>query len=544
MQDSNGGAIELAETDARTAKAALRAALKEGTVPGWTPELAGRWRAVKTRDRALEGDRLWFTQRVAEAIISSTVVGDQRDIFYGVRGRYGDKTIAFYDAKRKRDVQVPLKDEKVYDLFTGPIMENEQLLAGAPMQSMGVRAGPRGFLFSQDGSAYVPRKGIRYELDGSPVLYFDLADDDTRFESRCRKVVHFEKAAGFERLTSGNISLMLEAIFSTSQGQLTEAAHKFLAQREAEGRQIYAVHDSDPYGVQMQMLYGLASKNSAYMPSSFYAKSVVPLGLFPSIADAMGLPPEDIADNARRLAETNLTDMAAERPELGEDVQVFKDTGQQWEFQALNALGEMAPQVYIAEALRARGDEIKHVPPAEEVRAAIVETIRGEIEEYVKGEIESYARAWLRDNVQPELVKRLTEALAADVQAFEDSVPGALASLEGVSAGDLREAVKKKLVENPAQFADRAMGQVVSDMLTERFAITAEIGCVPEVLGASAEASLEVAEPDAPDGPLTKDDIVGAIEERMVRDGAERAEIVGRIRPAVERRFGEPSQDW
>lgn len=531
--------VELAETTTEKAKAQLKTAKKDLVVPSFGPKLLnGRWRAVKSGQRKLTGDRAWFTEKVADVILAQNAVGDQRDSFYTVRGQYGTKTIDIGGKK------YPLKDEKVYDQFTGPVMENIQLLAGAPMQSLGIRAGPRGFIFAQDGSAYVPRKGITYNLDGSPVLYFDLADDGTRFQSKTRKVIHFEKAAGFERLTSGDISTMIETVFSTSQGQLSEAANKFLAQREKEGRQIYSVHDADAYGVQMGLLYGLASKNNAYMPSSFYAKSVLPLGLFPSIAQKMDLPPEDAAQRAMDLAKTNLTDMVKEKPDFRQDLDVLLKTGEQWEFQALNGVHEMASQVYLVEALRAREDEIKYVPPAAEIKKTILDAIKEEVNSFVNDQIRKYVENWFSETLGPELVKKLTVALESDVDEFIATMAKELPKLDKMDAEDLREAVKLKLVKQPAQYADRALRQVVSDVLSETFDIKAEIKADVKVAEASAEKELVINEPEIPDKPLTKDDISASIEKKMIRSDKAREEVVQRIRQAVETRFGKPDQTW
>lgn len=531
--------VELSESSREDAKERLQEGKNALVVPSMRPQLLdGRWRAIEMRRRKLKGDRAWFTEKTADIIIAQNVMGDQRDVFYSLRGRYGTKTIII--GKKA----YPLKEQKVYDLFTGDIMENVQLLAGSPMQSLGARAGPRGFIFGQDGQAFVPRKNITYNLNGSPVLYFDLADDKTTLTSRARKVIHFEKAAGFERLTSGDISTMLESIFSTSQGQLSEAAHKFLAQREKEGRNIYSVHDADPYGLQMMMLYGLASKNSAYMPTSFYAKRVTPLGLLPSIAQALDLPPEDLAPAALQTAKTNLRDMVVERTDLGEDLDVFLHDQTQWEFQALNAVHELAPQIYLVEALRAKGDDIKYVPSANEVKETLLTMIRASVEEFVDKQIADYAFSWLYNKTLPEVVKKLKVALASDIEVFISLMEKELPKLDELDEGDLREAVKLKLVENPKQYADEALKQVVDDILSQTFSVDTKIQVRVSIDKAKAETSLSITDPELPESPLTKDDISVSIEKEIIPDDESRDEVVKRIRGAIETRFGEPDLTW
>jgi DNA topoisomerase VI subunit A len=531
--------VEIKETTKDKAKAQLKEAKKSLTVPMWSPKLVnGRWRALKTNDRHLEGDRAWMTEMAIDSILSRNLIADQRDIFYVIRTQGKNKTIQIGDKK------YPLKDEKVYNLFIGDIMENVQLLADATQQSMGVRPGPRGFIFSQDGVAYVPRNNITYRLDGQPSLSFDLAGDETKFQSMSRKIIHFEKAAGFEGLVSGDISKMLETIFSTSQGQLTEASHKFLAKMEADGRRVYAVHDADPYGLQMLMLYGLASKNNAYMPSSFYAKHVTPLGLLPSIAKKMDLPPEDAAENAMKLAKTNLTDMVKARPEFQQDLDTIIKNGEQWEFQSLNGVHEMAPQIYLAESLRAMNDEIKYVPAAKEIKDSIVKTIKDDVQSFVSDTIAGYVNDYLMTTVAPDLKKKLTEMLEGDIAEFTEMMEKELPKLDKMKAEDLREAVKLKLVENPTQYFDRAIRQVVKDILNQKFVIEAKMDYKVAVPEAEADKDLKIGQPTVPDKPLTKDDIVASIEQKMIRGEKARTEVVGRIRPAVEARFGKPNQEW
>ena len=529
--------IEIKHTTLSEGKGAIKGALgKPLNVPSYGPQLDGRWRAVSRGERELKGDRAWFVEKALKVIDRQTTVGDQRDVYYGLRGAFPTKTVGIGDK------QHPLKSEKVYNLFTGDVMEYIQLLTGVTMQSFGIRAGPRGFIFSQDGQIYVPRKRITYNLDGSPVLYFDLADEGVSYEGPSKKVIHFEKAAGFERLTSGDISRYVEAIFSTSQGQLSEAANKFLAENEARGLKIYSMHDADPYGLQMNMLYGLASKNNAYMPTSFYAKGVTTLGLLPRVAKEIGLLPEDIAEQGMKIVNTNISDMVKERPELREDYEIMRDEGGQWEIQALNGLHELASQIYIVEALRIKNDEIKHVP--EDVATPIKDRVREKAREYADNAIDRHVRDFINEKIYPQLLEQIRVELAPTIDEFSGLVGEQVAKLDSMDASQLREAVKLKLVKTPQQYWDDAVRQVVNDMLDQKFEVTSDIEFTTDVKSTSADTSVTVSDPEYPDKTLTKDDITEAIEKRIITKSPERQPIVTRIRGALEKVFGEPRQDW
>jgi hypothetical protein len=204
----------------------------------------------------------------------------------------------------------------------------------------------------------------------------------------------------------------------------------------------------------------------------------------------------------------------------------------------------MAPQIYLAESLRAMNDEIKYVPTAKEIKDSIVNTIKDDVQSFVSDTIAGYVSDYLMTTVAPDLNKKLTEMLEGDIAEFTEMMEKELPKLDKMKAEDLREAVKLKLVENPTQYFDRAIRQVVKDILNQKFVIEAKVDYKVAVPEAEADKDLKIGQPTVPDKPLTKDDIVASIEQKMIRGEKARTEVVGRIRPAVEARFGKPNQEW
>jgi len=529
--------IEIKHVPIEEGKKKATEAITQFSIPAWKAKLIqNRWRAVKIGENKPLPQREWWIKETLAAIASRHVIGDQRDVYYALRS--ANPSVKIEIGGKKYD----WREVKVYHLFLNEIMEKAQLATGVTMQSMGIRAGPRGFIFSQDGELYVPRKGIYYSLNNSPALYFDLAEDNATYYGYSRKVIHFEKAAGFEGLTEGNISKMVEAIFSTSQGQLTEAAHKFLAERERNGMKVYSIHDADAFGVQMMMLYGLSSKNNAYMPSSFYAKQVLPLGLLPKVAKELNLESEKVEGQGLVVAEKNLPDMLKLRPEFKDDVEVLRTEKKQWEFQALSGIHESAPQIYIVESLRARGDEIKYVPA--EPKPDVVKEIKKKVEEFVNNQIDRYAERFFEDQLKPELIRQLTEKLKNDIEAYKTQSESEVKKIENSSNRDIREAIKMKLVENPVQYYTNAITKVINDILAQKFDIEADIEWKIDVKQTKADANITITPPPSPAKDLTKDDITEAIEKRIIGQAPSRNKVVGRIRSALEKVFGVPDLTW
>jgi len=527
--------VEVEYTNVRTGKGIARA--KAGLKPE-VPRLSkdiinGRWRAYSKHGTmiTLDPDVEKMVKAALQAIANTNITVDQRDIYYSIRGAHPDWK---YSGR-------PLKSEEAYNAFVGTIMEKVQLFTNVAMQSLGVRAGPRGYI-TGDGQITTPKRKT-IPIRAQPALDFDLVDENVRLNTMARKVIHFEKSAGFEGLIANDMTKMVEAIFSTSQGYLVEAANKFLADCEKRGMKIHALHDADPHGMQMQLMYGKASKSNAYMPTSFYPVNVTLLGLFPRIARELGLPAEDVGPTHKKITQ-NLLKLCQGDPAMKMEIEEIMRTWQQWEFQALNGLDSRAPAIYMVEALRAVEDEIKHVPDAERIKETINEEVGNDVEQLVEDEIDTYARNWLIETLLEGFKDELREWLSEDIENMKAQAEEQLEKLRGMNPEDLREAVKKKLVDNPKRYWTDGIRLVISDVLKQHFTIDENPSIrfgAPEISAIDGtDYNVEISDPEMPEEPLTKDDIVDAIQDRVSKKTALRQ----KIRQAIEAIMGVPDQAW
>lgn len=829
-------------------------------VPCYTPDIVnGRWYGIFTgRKTTLSGDRDKMVRAMLEAIVASEKITTQRNIYYTVRGAHPDWT---YNGKE-------LKDDKVYQALTGSLMEDVQLATFHTMQSLGVWAAPRGYV-KGDGTITTRVRG-QVPLQAMPALSFDLVDTDVFVQSNARKIIHFEKDAGFEGLAGQDNCIMLESMFSTSQGYLVEAANKFLGDcQQKRGMNVYVVHDADPHGCftqtafvtpvngdtkqiskfqkgdelytlddsknlvkttiidkserwvsseeilcikintprinrkgertvtimctknhpfdvvtedgdvnwvpaeklvvgdivvdagnlvlnekirvqkpnmkgiqkyrdsnlswakslsrsamkkitpsktelfllglftyeklpiewvggtlevgatkgqvfqrgiypdfqiigtkklievscksyleyrqkisyeqykterkqiyekygytvlfidvdedtpfeilkkvksfisngsriieinaingrqlsrliqgkqskrdengklwvkvynfecspynsylvenlhvhncQMQMMYGMSSKSSCYMPSSFYPlpNTAKLLGLFPRVAQELGLPAEDCSETSRKII-PNLRKLSDEHPEMIEEVDIIDNENKQWEFQALNGMGGSAPEIYLIESLRAKNDEIKHVPTEDNVKIQIINGIKNRRDNYIEFYLNRFLDDWFNRSggLKDELKGKLREILKPQIDQFNEDSTRDIAQLENVEAEDFRETVKQHLVDNPKQYWSNVASHMVysssfsGGLPNFKFEITAEPQVTVTLGDTKVEVDGTIEMPEPPVEPLTKNDIVDSIETQMVPDESTRTELREKIRQALETILGEPELEW
>lgn len=530
------GIVEIQHTSIAEGKQAAKDALRHLSVPQWKPKLNNRWVAASNgRASRIDEDAELMIKLALEVIAASTIEGDQRDVYYdAIRGRYNEIKTTFRGMN--------LKDKRMYSIYIDQIMEKIQLAANRTMQSFGIWPSIRGFI-KGDGDICTRKRG-RIPLKTIPSLWFDLAEEGAKLESNARKIIHYEKAAGFERLTHGDISKYIEAIFSTSQGYLTDAASKFLRMMEERDLQIYTMHDADAHGLQMQLMYEISSKNSAYMPSEFYPKNTVNIGLFPRVAKSLGLPAEyvdekftAIFDNMRKLFDQRMD------KGLDEDLSIIMEDREQWEIQALNRFGESAPQIYVVEALRASNDEIKHVPLANEIKDTIENTVGQELD-VVDDAIEK-AIADATRGLLDLLHQQVRQRLAPQIGNFSRQADAAKIEIGAMSAADLREAVKAKLVANPEQYWHQAAGKVTHDILRNAdFEVKLKVNGKLLIAELGASSAVTVQNPKVPDTPLTRTNITDGIERKIIPRKIERRRVVSAMRTALEQALGAPDEAW
>jgi len=528
--------VELKHAKIETAKPEAKKTLDAGKfqVPRLSIDIINnRWRAFSKHGTMLQLDPEieQVVHAALEAILRTDIIVDQRDIYYSIRMGHPDWTLAGHE----------LKSEEAYNMFVGAVMEKLQLSTGFTMQSLGVRAGPRGYITGDETSYFILPDGKRIPVSASPVIQFNLVDEGVQLRTQCRKIIHYEKAAGMNSLIINDIPTMIEALFMTSQGYNVEAATKMHADMEKRGLQLYVLGDADPHGMSIQLMYGRASKSNAYMPDAFYPKTAVLLGLFPRIAKALSLPPEHVTDVHMRVVPNLKKLMQETRPDMLPDAEIIEEFREQWEWQSLNGLDTLAPAIYLIESLRASGDEIKYVPEAAIIKQTLQQVIAESVNEFVDEEIDSFALTWLKENLKPDLVRQLKEDLAEDIEELKGQIKEELTKLDEMNAEDLREAIKLKLVKNPKQYWTDGLRKVVGDMLTEQFDITSDVvGSVNTQRSSSVEKEVSITNPEVPEQPLTKDDIIDSIEKRVTGKKG----LIQKIREAIESVFGQPDQTW
>jgi DNA topoisomerase VI subunit A len=526
--------IELKHATIEVAKPDVKAKIStKPAIPRLSIDIINnRWRAFSKHGTLIELDPeiAKIVEAALEAIVRTDIIVDQRDIYYSLRMGHPDWKLAGHE----------LKTEEAYNTFTGAIMEKLQLWTGYTMQSLGVRAGPRGFITGDQKTYFLLPSGQQIPVAASPVIKFNLVDEGVQLKTQARKLIHYEKSAGMDSLTINDMSTMIEALFMTSQGYCVEAATKMHADMEKRGLRLFVLGDADPHGISIQLMYCRASQSNAYMPDAFYPKKATLLGLFPRIARALNLPAEHVGDVHMRVVPNLKKLMQETRPEMLPDAEVFEKYREQWEWQSLNGIDQYAPAIYMIEALRARNDEIKYVPDSLTIKDVLKETIHQLVEEEVNDQIEKYARDWLMENLKEDFVTQLKTYLADQIRQFEADAERELGKLDGMNQDDLREAVKLKLVKNPKQYYTDAIRKVIADILSQRFIVNAEVSGEVEVDRASVDQNVTISNPEVPPQPLTKDDIVEAIESKITR----KQPLIQRLRQAIETVLGQPSQNW
>lgn len=531
--------IEVSHVSMEKGRAALlQIDFSTAGIPSIKPVLDTRYRAEFSGKFLNPGENEKFLQEVRTIVSGLQDVSTQRAVYYALRGAHPEWTY---------------KDEALgadfYQHLIGWIMEKTQLMTGLTMQSLGIWPGNRGYLVG-DGSITTRLRG-KMPISSKPMLGFDMVDEGSEVETHATKLIHFEKEAGLDGIVSRDFPKYVEAIFSTTQGQPTESGLKFLRMMEDQGMELYAVHDGDPSGIQMQLQYGMASKNNCYMPEEFYPQLVKPLGFYPSIGEALNLPPEDVKDTEEAIF-GNLIALANEKqkmfPQLkrfgmAREVNVITQLRQKWEFQALNAIHEMAPKIYILEGLRVHNDPIKSVPEAQDIKEALIDVARQYAEEEVESSLKKLAKHLYDTQIERELIDLLRDGCAEEIAAFTEKVDQALPRLAAVDAHAYREEVKFRLLKNPALYAIEVLKKYAKELLAVDFDPRARL---ETSLGVTISSVVSTVTPHPPPihGSISKTELTNAIEQRIIPDTKTRNRVVSLIRKALEDRFGTPSEVW
>jgi DNA topoisomerase VI subunit A len=521
------------------AKSIVEQQLNDGAIES-VPRLStniiqNRWRAYqKSVDSKviLDANTKKFVIAALEVIVKSATEMDQRDIYYGIRGKHPDWKISGHQ----------LDTAKAYDTFVGTIMEKVQLVTGFTMQSLGVRAGPRGIVIGDDESYFLlpdGKRNIKVNITapvGVPIK-FNIVDEGVQFITSCNKIIHYEKAAGMDSLLVSDMPKMIEGVFMTSQGYNVEAATKLHRDMENRGLKLCVLGDADPHGYTIQHMYGRASKSNAYMPDCFYPRNATILGLSPRMAKELGLPPEKInSEHAKILA--NLRKLIEEtHPENIEDIEIFENEMKKWEWQALKGLDEFGPAIYMIESLRANNVTIKYVPEAETLKNGIIKVWKDERLKMVEKEINRLATE-LVEPLKNKIKQELRETFSDVIESFNEQCENEAKRLtEEVDAVNFREAVKQKLIDRPAQYYSDAARKLISEMDEKAsFDLIATIDA--NIIVENPEYSFEtsVVDPKTPERELTVDDLADSIGKRVTG----KRSLIEKIRTAFEKTVKKP----
>jgi hypothetical protein len=97
------------------------------------------------------------------------------------------------------------------------------------------------------------------------------------------------------------------------------------------------------------------------------------------------------------------------------------------------------------------------------------------------------------------------------------------------------------LVKQPKQYWNNAVWKVIDDVLSKKFTIVADVKGDVSTEGTSrADTEVTISQPEVPEQPLQKIDIITAIEKRVTGKNM----LIQKIRNAIQKVLGKPSEVW
>ncbi|NHJ85099.1 MAG: hypothetical protein FK734_06530 [Asgard group archaeon] len=225
-----------------------------------------------------------------------------------------------------------------------PLIEDSAVMLGTYRKNIHVTANDRGLVVGR--ISYLDNGDlIDCTKQGSSGKNINpMQDHITDLQSDAEFILVVEKQAAFLRLAEDKFYERYPCVIMTGSGQPNVATRIFLRRMSQElDLPIFAIMDSDPYGLDILRVYGLGSKALSYESYELATPNIKWLGVRPSDLDKYNLPQNtrlpmskmDIS-RARMMLEEKFVKV---RPEWVKELRLMIETRQKAEIQALASRG-------------------------------------------------------------------------------------------------------------------------------------------------------------------------------------------------------------
>ncbi len=254
-------------------------------------------------------------------LLDLNIHGSKREVFY-------TDVALFEDQQRGSD----------------PLIEDTAVMLGTYRKNIHVTANDRGLVvgrisYLDNGDLIDCRKQGSSGKNVNP-----MQDHITDLESDAEFILVVEKQAAFLRLAEDKFYEKYPCVIITGSGQPNVATRIFLRRMSYELQlPVFAIMDSDPYGLDILRVYGLGSKALSYESYELATPNIKWLGVRPTDLDKYNLPQNcrlpmtkmDIS-RAKLMMEERFVRV---RPEWVKELKMMIDTKQKAEIQALASRG-------------------------------------------------------------------------------------------------------------------------------------------------------------------------------------------------------------
>ncbi|NHJ03955.1 MAG: hypothetical protein EAX90_03975 [Candidatus Heimdallarchaeota archaeon] len=225
-----------------------------------------------------------------------------------------------------------------------PLIEDTAVMLGTYRKNIHVTANDRGLVvgrisYRDNGDLIDCTKQGSSGKNVNP-----MQDHITDLESDAEFILVVEKQAAFLRLAEDKFYEKYPCVIMTGSGQPNVATRIFLRTMSHDLQlPVFAIMDSDPYGLDILRVYGLGSKALSYESYELATPDIKWLGVRPSDLDKYNLPQNcrlpmskmDIS-RAKMMMEERFVKV---RPEWIKELKIMIETKQKAEIQALASRG-------------------------------------------------------------------------------------------------------------------------------------------------------------------------------------------------------------
>jgi meiotic recombination protein SPO11 len=258
---------------------------------------------------------------IIHSLLNENVHGSKREVYY-------------------MDVDLFEKDQNRSDT----LIEDAAVMLGTYRKNIHVTANDRGLVVGR--VSYLDNGDlIDCTKQGSGGKNVNpMQDHITNLESDAEFILVVEKQAAFLRLAEDKFYEKYPCVILTGSGQPNVATRIFLRRMSQElDLPVFAVMDSDPYGLDILRVYGLGSKALSYESYELATPNIKWLGVRPSDLDKYNLP-ESTKLNMSKADISRANAMMEERfiknrPEWIKELKLMVSTGKKAEIQALASRG-------------------------------------------------------------------------------------------------------------------------------------------------------------------------------------------------------------